>query len=130
MKPNSKAEIFETTIATYWFDESGILHGISKKVERTMAHYQEVIELYKKLTKNGNKLCLLADSTNSMPLSKEIVQYLAEEQPKYINAIAIISDSPFETSQVNTFLKMTFLNFPVMKFSDEKEAKKWLKDYL
>lgn len=130
MKPPSKAEIFETEIATYWFDENGILYGVSKKVERNLSQYLEVIELYKKLTKNGNKFCLLADSSNSMPMSKEIIQYLAEEQPKYIKAMAIVSDTPFGTSQVNTFLKMTFLNFPVMKFSNEKEAKKWLKEYL
>lgn len=130
MKPPTNTELFETPISTHWVEENGILCGLSKKTERRIEHYQEIMGFYKRLTKDGNKFCLIADSTNSMPLTREIIEYISTEHPKYLKAIAILSTVPLEPTQVSTFLKYNFSNFPVMKFSNEKDAREWLKQYL
>jgi hypothetical protein len=130
MKPGDNVELFETSMATYWFDEDGILCGLSKKGERRIENYREIMELYKKLAKDGNKLCVLADSTYTMPITPEVVEYIKTESPKYLKAMAILSTSPLGSTQVNAFLKLAFSNFPVMKFSSENEARNWLKEQL
>jgi hypothetical protein len=131
MKPPVNAQFFETSISTLWLGEQGILFGLSKKAERKLEHYQELSELYKKLSDNGaNKLFVLAESSNASPMSKEIVDYIAADNPKYLHAMAILTTSAFGSSQVNTFLKLSFANFPVMLFSDEAEALTWLKEQM
>jgi hypothetical protein len=131
MKAPANAQLYETAISTLWFDESGFLFGNSKKIERKIEHYKELMEIYKKLSNDGKKkLWILADSSNASPMSKEIVDYLALESPKYLHAMAILTTSSFGSSQVNTFLKLSFANFPVMLFSDEDEALTWLKDQM
>jgi hypothetical protein len=130
IKIPGNAQLHETPISTHWLDESGILCTISKKVERTVEHYEKVMGLYRKLTKDNNKLCLLADSTNSMPMTHEVNKFVAAEMPKYIKAHAIISPLQLDGTQIQTFIKLSNIGFPVMKFHDEDKAKEWLKKYL
>lgn len=130
MKAHEHTELFETQLSTNWFDDSGVLCGLSKKSDRTINHYYELIDLFKQLTKDRGRLCLLVDANNSSYMSEEIIKYTSVEYPKYLKAMAIVSTTTFENTQVNTFLKLTFANFPVMRFSNELEARAWLKDYL
>jgi hypothetical protein len=127
--PPANTELYETPISTHWFDENGVMFAISKPVVRTVDHYQKVMDLYKRFTENGNKLCLLADATNSMPMSHEVRDFLTDEMPKYIKAHAIITDVPFESTRMQTFLNLTFKGFEVSIFSTKEEAIKWFKEY-
>lgn len=130
MKPPENAELFETPLTTHWFDETGILYTVSKKGERKIEHYEKLMDLYKGLTKDGNKLRVLVDACNTTFMTKEVIKYISTENPKYLKAMAILSTKPFESDQINAFLKLTFSNFPVMKFSNEKEAREWLMESL
>lgn len=130
MKPGINSTIYETPLTSLWFDEDGFLCSLTKKGERSITNYHQLIEVYKSLTKNGNKLCVISDSVNSVEMSKDIISLISKEFPKYMNALAIISTAPLVNSQINTFLKLTFADFPVMMFATEDEAKKWLKEFL
>lgn len=130
LDPPTDVERHETPISTHWMDENGILCAVSKKVERTIEHYQKVMEVYQQLIKKNEKLCLLADATDSMPVSKDVREYIANEMPKYIKAHAILLETPLTTSQTATFIKLNFLGFPVKVFSDVVEAKNWIKEFL
>ena len=123
-------QLFITPIATYWVDEQGILCGISKKVERTIENYKKVTELFKELTLNGNKLCVLIDVTDSMSVSKEASNYIAEEMKKYVKAHAVISKNPLPGTIISNVFKLNLSTFPVMWFATEKESKDWLKSFL
>jgi len=126
----ANAELFETPISTHWFNEKGILCSISKNVERTIEHYEKLMDLYARLTKNNNKLCLLVDATIIMPMNKEIREFLIREMPKFIKAQAIISDTPLTGMHTSAFIKLSWQGFPVKIFSAQKEAEEWLEGYL
>lgn len=126
MKPPAGAKLYETPISIHWFDEKGIMCAVSKKVERTVEHYQKVMELYKQFCKEGKKLCLLSDATDSMPVNTEVRDYMVAEMPKYIKAHAIITSSEFKGTLLSAVLQLNLAGFPVMKFATEEEAKEWL----
>lgn len=130
MSASSNVKLYKTSISTFWLDEDGILCGKSKQIDRTIENYYEVINFFKSTVKPGEKLCLLADAAITMPMSKEVRDYLTEEMPKYIKAQAIISKAPLDTSLNSTFLKISFSGFQIRMFSNEVEAKEWLKLYL
>lgn len=130
LHPPVNVQLFETPISTHWFDENGILCAVSKKVDRTIEHYQAVINLYQTLIHNNQKMCLLADAYDTMPISKEVRDFMTSEIPKYIKAHAIVTSVPLTSSQTNTFIKFNFLDFPVKLFPNVEDAKEWLKEYL
>ena len=130
MKLPDNTDLYETPISIHWFDENGIMCATSKKVERTIEHYEEVMKLYKRFIDGGDKLCLLADASDTMPMSKEVREYVTAEMPKYIKAHAVISKEPLLSSLSNTFMNLSWAGFPVKLFSNVDEAKQWLKEYL
>ncbi|MES2515619.1 MAG: STAS/SEC14 domain-containing protein [Bacteroidota bacterium] len=113
-----------------WFDDNGLLYCVYKKgVERSMKETRDTIEEFKKQL-NGKKVCMLADVTNSGPSSKQIREYAATELPKFIKAIAMISDSPLGKMLANLFLTLKSQPYPTRVFNNENEAREWLKQYL
>ena len=130
IKPPKNVEVIETPITIHWFDENGIMYVMSKKVERTMEYYSMVINVYASFVKEKGKLCTLSDTHNTMPMSKEVRDYLTKEMPKYIKAQAVITDEPLNGSKFKTFLSLSLKGFKVALFSNEKDAKKWLKEQL
>lgn len=130
MKPHKSAEIIETPTSTSWFDEEGILCAISKKgIQPTLEERKKRTEEFKKAL-DGKKICMLVDITNASESSKEAKDYLAEELPKIVKAMAFISKSPLGTMLANLYLGLKPTPFPSKIFSNEADARKWLKDYL
>jgi hypothetical protein len=124
------AETTDWTTSVTWFDGNGILHCIYKKgMTRSMNETRDTIEAFKKQL-NGKKVCMLADVTNSAESSREIREYAASELPKFIKAIALISDSPLGKMLANLFLTLKSQPYPTRVFNNEKEAIDWLKHYL
>ena len=130
MKPPDNAEIFETPLSTAWLDENGILCMVSKTTERTIENYKPLIELYKKLTEKKNKICILADASKAAPLNKEVRDYLNAELPKYVSAMAIISETALGRMIANIFVKLRPTSYHFKMFDSTEKAKEWLKHYL
>lgn len=113
-----------------WFDEIGILCSIAKKVPaQTVKEAKQTMEEFKKIT-GGKKVCMLSDSTDSAPISKEMRDYVAEVLPDIALAVAIISRSAVGKMVANLFFSIKKQPYPVKMFNDEGEAKEWLKQYL
>ncbi len=123
-------EVYEFPTSTMWFDENGILCSIAKKVpQQTVEEAKETMEEFRKIT-GGKKICILSDSTNSTPVNKEMRDYLAKVIPEIAKAIAIISGSAMGKMVANLFFSIKKQPYPVKMFTDETEAKEWLKQYL
>ncbi len=130
MLPPDNAKLFEFPTTILWFDESGILCSIAKKVpQQTVEETKKMLDEFKKIT-GGKKVCMLSDSTDSAPINKELRDYLAEVIPEIVIAIAIISRSAVGKMVANLFFSIKKQPYPVKMFVDEEEAKTWLKQYL
>ena len=124
------AKVFDTKTGISWFDKDGILYSISKKVpplniEETI----QITEDFKKML-NGKKVCMLVDVTNSSESNKETRDYAAQEFPKIVKAIAMVSKSAVGKVLANIFFRIKEQPYPVKMFNTVEEAKQWLIQYL
>lgn len=125
-----KIEVFETTLLSCWFGDDGILYSESKVADRTIENYKLLFELYKKISNDGtDKIRTLGNITKTQPLSKEVREYISKELPKYIKAMALISDSSMGKIIGNFFIKLNTPPYPTQIFSNKEKAVKWLKQY-
>lgn len=130
MKPPTDREIIEWNTAIMWFDEFGIFCSISKKTEpQSMDEMLAGLDRFKQLI-GDRKVCMLADVTYSSESTKEARDFAAIELPKFIKAVAMVSDSPLGKMMANLFFKIKSQPYPTRMFTDEEEARNWLKKYL
>ncbi len=126
--PEGKAFIDDET-ATFWFDEDGILCCIAKAAPLTVLNQQERIRLIRQAA-NDKKVCYLTDITDIGPVGKVTQQYTANSQPGVYKAMAVISRSASGTTLYNSFVSSQGNPIPMKLFSNEHEAREWLKAYL
>ena len=130
MELPKNTEVFDLPTAIIWFDENGILCTIAKKVpQQTLEEAKKTIEEFLKII-GGKKVCMLSDNTDSAPINKELRDYFGEVIPEIAKAIAIISRSAVGKMVANLFFSIKKQPYPVKMFSDEVEAKEWLRQYL
>ncbi|MBI3135885.1 MAG: hypothetical protein HYZ14_14500 [Bacteroidetes bacterium] len=130
MKIPTNVNVTHWETSSFWYDENGILCSISKKHEpQSLEQSKKTVEAFMKLVK-GKKICLLMDVTNSPETSKEVRDYAANEFPKFVKALAMISDSPLGKMLANIFFRIKTQPYPTRMFTDEEKAKEWLKQYL
>lgn len=120
---------YEGEIATYWIDENGILVSLSKGVKRTVANISGNVALVKEIT--GNKpVPLLIYLTNSPVPDKETRKFSTEQLPIIYKAMAMISKPGLSQLIMNLLFRVQSPPIPMRNFTDEEEAKAWLKQYL
>jgi hypothetical protein len=126
MKAPDSAEIFETTTSTYWF-EGELLCVISKKAEHPSEEIQrKELEDFKR--RIGNKrVCAIMDVSNATPSSKEQRERNAAMLPELFKAIAFIIKNPLTRMLAHIYLGAAPMAFPVKMFSNEEEARDWIK---
>ncbi len=121
-------EITEGDIATYWFDE-GILVSLSKPQKRTVELIKNNVTLVKGLS--GNKpVPLLIYLSNSPVPDKETRKYSAEKVPEIYSAMAMVSKPGLSKLIMNMVFALKKPPIPMKSFTDAKEAKEWLKQFL
>jgi len=121
-------QIFEGEIATYWMDD-GILVSLSKSPMRTVANITENIALVKRITKD-KKVPLLIYLSNSPIPDKETRKFSTEQLPNVYTAMAMISEPGLAKFIMNILFRLQPPPIPMKNFSNEQEAKEWLKQYL
>jgi len=123
-------KVKEWGTSTTWFDEEGILYSVSKKgTQHTLEETKKRFEEFKALIGN-NKICMLIDVTNTNESTREIRNYAAEELPKIVKAIAMVSTSAVGKMLANLFFTLKTQPYPTKMFNNEAEAKKWLQQFL
>ena len=133
MKPPPNAKMIEWPTSTMWFDEDGILYSVPKSGAvhpKTKEESLEEMERFRKLV-GGKKTCMIAKTDNTAPPPKtEDRDWIAKELDSIVKAMAIISASPLSRMVANLFFGFKPPSYPVKFFSNEKEAKEWMKQYL
>ena len=120
---------YEGEIATYWFDDDGILISLSTNTKRTVANISSNIALVKQIT--GNRIVpLLIYLTNSPIPDKATREFSAQQLPTVYKAMAMISKPGLALFIMNLLFKLKQPPIPMKNFSHETEAKEWLQQFL
>jgi hypothetical protein len=119
---------FEGEIATYWFDE-GILVSLSKSPQRTVENIKSNVRLVKEIT-NNKPVPLLIYLSNSPVPDRETRKYATEQLPVIYSAMAMVSKPGLAKFIMNILFALKKPPIPIKSFTDDKEAKKWLRSYL
>ncbi|HEV8286715.1 MAG TPA: STAS/SEC14 domain-containing protein [Chitinophagaceae bacterium] len=128
MTPPTDRQTFEGEIATYWFDD-GILVSLSKSPKRTVANITDNVALVKRIT-NNKKVPLLIYLSNSPVPDKETRRFASEQLPNIYIAMAMVSKPGLSKLIMNILFKFKPPPIPMKSFTNDKEAKEWLKKYL
>ncbi len=64
MKQQTILQYYESELATFWFDECGILCARSKDTPRTLDKQKKTYKLIRQISGN-KKVCLFSDMTSS-----------------------------------------------------------------
>jgi len=126
-KPTDR-ELFEGEIATYWFDD-GILVSLSKSPKRTVENIKANVQLVKRIT-NNKPMPLLIYLSNSPVPDKAARKYSTEQLPVIYSAMAMVSKPGLAKFIMNILFALKTPPIPMKSFTDDKEAKNWLKQYI
>lgn len=127
MKIPSDREIYESDIATYWFD-NGILISLSKNVKRTVENISSNVAVVKKIT--GNKpVPLLIYLSNSPVPDKATRVYSTQQLPVIYSAMAMVSKPGLSQFIMNILFRFKHPPIPMKSFTNDEEARQWLKQF-
>jgi len=126
-KPTDR-EIFEGEIATYWFDE-GILVSLSKSPKRTVENIRTNVQLVKKKSQTKPTPLLIYLSNSPVP-DKAARKYSTEQLPVIYAAMAMVSKPGLAKFIMNLLFALKKNPIPMKSFTDDQEAKNWLKQFL
>ena len=128
VQPPTDRPVYEGEIASYWFDE-GILVSLSKSPRRTVESIRGNVALVKEIT--GNKrVPLLIYLSNSPVPDKETRQFSKTQLPVIYSAMAMVSKPGLAKFIMNILFSLSAPPIPMKSFSDDKEAKEWLRQYV
>lgn len=122
-------QTFEGELATYWFDNNGILVSLSKNPKRTVTNTTDNFALVKRIANNKKVPLLIYLSKSSAP-DKQTREFVAKELPNVYTAMAMVSKSGLGTIIMNFLFKLNPPTIPMKNFTDDTQAKEWLKQYL
>ena len=128
MTPPADRQIYEGEIATYWLDDDGILISLSKSPRRTVDNITKNIALVRSITHNKKIPLLIYLSNSSMP-DKETRKFVAKELPNVYTAMAMVSKPGLAKFIMSVLFRLRPQAIPMKNFTDDKEAKEWLKQY-
>jgi len=121
-------DLYEGEIATYWV-EDGILVSLSKSPKRTVENIKANVQLVKQIT-NNKPAPLLIYLANSPVPDKATRQYSTEQLPVIYSAMAMVSKPGLAKFIMNLLFALRKPPIPMKSFTDDKEAKKWVAQYL
>jgi hypothetical protein len=128
MTPPTDRKIWEGEIASYWFDDE-ILVSLSKNPKRTVKNISDNVALVKSIT-NNKPVPLLIYLSNSPVPDKETRKFSTEQLPVIYKAMAMVSKPGLSKFIMNILFNLKPPPIPMKSFSDDKEAKEWLKQFV
>lgn len=121
-------EIHEFPTSKFWI-KNGIVYSVSMNRKTTsVKEAKAVMDDFRKIVGN-EKICLIIDVSNTTESPREVRDYAAEEFPKFVKAIAMISDSALGKMIANLFFTVKHQPYPTRFFNDVSEAEKWLQQF-
>lgn len=119
--------VYEGEIATYWFDD-GILVSLSKSPRRTVANITANVALVKQIT-NNKRVPLLIYLSNSPVPDKETRRFSTTQLPVIYSAMAMVSKPGLAQFIMRILFQLKPPPIPMKSFTNDLEAKEWLKKY-
>lgn len=120
--------VYQGDIATYWIDE-GILVSLSKSVKRTVENIACNVALVKQIT-GDKKMPLMIYLKNSPMPDKAARKFSTEQLPKIYTAMAMVSKPGLAVFIMKLLFGFQSPPIPMRHFTNEEEARKWLKQFL
>jgi len=105
------------------------LVSLSKNPRRTVANIKANIELVKRIT-NNQRLPLLIYLSNSPVPDKKTREFSAQQLHNVYSAMAMVSKAALAKLIMNMLFRLKPPPIPMKNFTDDKEAKDWLKQFL
>lgn len=115
-------------IADYYFDD-GILVSVSKSTKRTIDNIKSNVSLVKELT-NNQPVPLLIYLSNSPVPDLAAREFSKTQLPIIYKAMAMVSKPSLAKFIMNILFSLQKPPIPMKSFSNDKDAKEWLKQYL
>ena len=129
MQPPGNIQLIKGEIADYWLDRDGILHSWSKNPTRTVKNITQNIELVKRITGNKKVPLLIYLSKSPVP-DKATRKFSTEQLPNIYTAMAMVSKPGLTKLIMNVLFKFKSPPIPMKSFTNDKEAREWLLQYL
>jgi hypothetical protein len=120
--------LIKGVIADYLY-EDGILYSYSKSPVRTIQNISENIALVKRIA-NNKKVPLLIYLSNSPVPDKATRKFSTEQLPNVYTAMAMVSKPGLSKLIMNILFKLKTPPIPMRSFTDDNEAKEWLKQFV
>ncbi len=133
LKVPQGVKTFNLTNATAWFDNDGVLYSVAKQDEPGEMSDEEIKEEMRRFREiiGNRKVCMIAEVRKTgKPPRKEQRELVAKEISSVTKAMAIIITSPLSRMLANIFFAFVPPDYPMKMFSNEAEAKKWIKQYV
>ena len=127
-KPSDR-QTWEGEIATYWFDDNGILVSLSKSTLRTVENISANVRLVKSITNNKPVPLLIYLASSPMP-DKQTRKFSTEQLPVIYSAMAMISKPGLSKFIMNILFGVKPPPIPMKSFTDDIAATEWLKQFL
>lgn len=119
---------WEGEIATYWF-EDGILVSLSKSVLRTVDSIAGNVALVKSITNNKPVPLLIYLASSPIP-DKATRKFSTEQLPVIYSAMAMVSKPGLAKFIMNILFALKPAPIPMKSFTNDKEAKEWLRQFV
>ena len=126
--PPENTQIYKGEIADYWF-EDGILISLSKSIKRTVENISGNVALVKQITGNKPVPLLIYLSPSPVP-DKATRKFSTEKLPEVYTAMAMVSKPGLAKLIMNILFRLKPPPIPIRSFSDDEEAKTWLKQFI
>ena len=120
---------WESEIATYWFDDNGILVSLSKSVLRTVQNISSNAKLIISITNNKPVPLLIYLAKSPIP-DKETRKFSTEKLPEIYSAMAMVSKPGLSQFIMKILFGLKTPPIPMKSFTNDVVAKEWLKQYL
>jgi hypothetical protein len=127
-KPTDR-QTWDGEIASYWFDDNGILISLSKNPKRTVENISGNVALVKSIT-NNKPIPLLIYLSNSPVPDKQTRKFASTQLPVIYSAMAMVSKPGLSKFIMNILFALKPPPIPMKSFTDDKQATEWLKQYL
>lgn len=121
-------QIWEGNIATYWVD-NGMLISLSKSPKRTVELIAENVTLVKQITNNKPIPLLIYLSDSPIP-DKATRKFSTEQLPIIYKAMAMVSQPGLSQFIMNILFSLKPPPIPMKSFTDDKQARDWLKQFV
>jgi hypothetical protein len=122
-------ELIKGEIADYWYAPDGILYSYSKNPKRTVENITSNVALVKQITNNKRVPLLIYLSDSPVP-DKQTRKFATEQLPVIYSAMAMVSKPGLSKFIMNILFSLKPPPIPMKSFTDDNDAKEWLKQYV